>query len=112
MSNSKEIVDGIVNKYHDTLKDKVVFASFYLQELDGASRGGPASRAWAKSKPFDPGWYSGALDTDDENADNVQMGIILMMKKDNKNLSNLERSQLKMSVMDELYKRYVTDVDK
>jgi hypothetical protein len=108
MSIANEIAEEIMSRYHHDLKDRALFASFYLQELDGAKNGNKDSKAWVKSKGFDQGLYKNALHTDDESADNIQMA--LAMKIMSSGTSSM--SKLKRDVVDIIYERYVTDADK
>ena len=101
MNKAEDIATEIIATYHNILKDKVTFASFYLQELDGASAGNKDSKAWAESKGFHPSWYKGALNTDDESADNVQMAIAMEIMTS----GTSSMSKLKRDVVDLIYKR-------
>jgi hypothetical protein len=115
MNKAEDIATEIIATYHNILKDKVTFASFYLQELDGAIDGNSDSKAWAESKGLHPSWYKGALNTDDESADNVQMAIamkVMNAKGNERDSPNSEkggsaRAKLKRDVVDLIYKRYI-----
>jgi len=109
MSIANEIAEEIMSRYHHDLKDRALFASFYLQELDGAKDGNKDSKAWVKSKGFDRGLYKNALDTDDESADNVQMALAMKIMS---SVTLSQRPKLKRDVVDIIYERYVTDADK
>ena len=107
MNKAENIATEIIATYHNILKDKVTFASFYLQELDGASAGNKDSKAWAESKGFHPSWYKGALNTDDESADNIQMAIALkVMNAKGNEKGGSARAKLKRDVVDLIYLWY------
>jgi hypothetical protein len=108
MSVANEIAEELMSRYHHDLKDRAVFASFYLQELDGAKDGNKDSKAWVKTKGLDRGLYKNALDTDDESADNLQMALTMKVM----GVAEGSRPRLKRDVVDIIYKRYVTDANK
>ena len=63
----------LVEKHKDRLSNNETRRSFYMQELDGASRGDKQSRKWAKSKGVDPSQYKDALMDDNLDAEKVQI---------------------------------------
>ena len=103
VSNSFDSMESFVSKYKGILDDPETKRSFYMQELESASKGNKASKEWAASKGVDPSEYKDAL-WNEENvaAEHLQMAILgwQMMRPSSK--SGATRGKERCAVVDSL----------
>ena len=74
-TNVEEVSNTFVEKFQEILADPDARHSFYMQELDGASRGNSTAKKWVKSKDVKPSEFKG-FDDDNMDAEQVQMALI------------------------------------
>ena len=70
-----QVSDIFVDKFYNILMNRKSRHSFYMQELDGASKGNQEAQDWVKAKDIDPSEYKG-FDDEDMDAEQVQMALI------------------------------------
>jgi len=73
--NADKVSDIFVERFHNILINPKSRHSFYMQELDGASKGDKVAQDWVKSKNIDSSEYKG-FDDEDVDAERVQMALI------------------------------------
>tara|TARA_Y100001951_G_scaffold48932_1_gene38574 strand:+ start:607 stop:942 length:336 start_codon:yes stop_codon:yes gene_type:complete len=74
-TNVEEVSNTFVEKFQEILADPDARYSFYMQELDGASRGNSTAKKWVESKDVRTVDYKG-FDDDNMDAEQVQMALI------------------------------------
>ena len=73
--NPDKVADIFVEKFSNILTNSKSRHSFYMQELDGASKGNKVAQDWVKSKNIDTSEYKG-FDDEDMDAERIQMALI------------------------------------
>ena len=101
--NVEKVADTFVEKFQEILADPAARHSFYMQELDGASRGNSTAKKWVESKDVKPSEFKG-FDDDNMDAEQVQMALItwqMTLGRDNLD----ETVQTKCDVVDAIMEK-------
>tara|TARA_B100000749_G_scaffold258071_1_gene227895 strand:+ start:1473 stop:1793 length:321 start_codon:yes stop_codon:yes gene_type:complete len=103
MKVSNDSMASFVSKYKGILDDPETKHSFYMQELESASKGNKASKEWASSKGVDPSEYKDAL-WNEENvaAEHLQMAILGWQMRRPSSRSGAARGKERCAVVDSL----------
>tara|TARA_R100001530_G_C4246821_1_gene136774 strand:+ start:257 stop:619 length:363 start_codon:yes stop_codon:yes gene_type:complete len=97
-----KVSDIFVEKFYNILMNPKSRHSFYMQELDGASKGNQESQDWVRAKNIDPSKYKG-FDDENINAEKVQMALISWQMT--QGLPIEETSNLKCKVVDAIMQK-------
>ena len=97
--NADKVSDIFVERFYNVLINPKSRHSFYMQELDGASKGDKTAQDWVKSKNINPSEYKG-FDDEDIDAERVQMALISWQMTIGKPI--IETVDLKCKVVDQI----------
>jgi hypothetical protein len=101
--NVEKVANTFVEKFQEILADPDTRYSFYMQELDGASRGNSTAKKWVASKDVRTVDYKG-YDDDNMDAEQIQMALItwqMTLGRDNLD----ETVQTKCDVVDAIMEK-------
>ena len=103
MTVSNDSMASFVSQYKGVLDDPETKRSFYMQELESASKGNKASKEWAASKDVDPSEYKNALwDEENDAAERVQMAILGWQMRRSSSKSGETRAKERCAMVDSL----------
>ena len=103
MTVSNDSMASFVSQYKGVLDDPETKRSFYVQELESASKGNKISKEWAASKDVDPSEYKNALwDEENDAAERVQMAILGWQMRRPSSKSGETRAKERCAMVDSL----------